>query len=62
MATPEALSTPDEPCDREEALEAARAEIGALRNPDGCELLCPDCTCRRLLDERRAERERSSST
>jgi hypothetical protein len=61
MATPETIPTPDEPCERDEALRAARAAVGPLRNPDACELLCPDCTCRRLLDERRAEREASST-
>jgi hypothetical protein len=61
MATPEILPTP-EPYERDEALEAAAAAVGPLRNPDGCVLLCPDCTCRRLLEERRAERDASSST
>jgi hypothetical protein len=67
MATPEILPTPDDACEREEsskghALEAAAAQVGPLRNPDACVLLCPDCTCRRLLDERRAERDAASST
>ncbi len=45
----------DEPCARKPALDEAAAEVGPLRNPDGCVLLCPDCSCRRLLDERRSK-------
>jgi hypothetical protein len=55
MATTEPLLPfSDEPCEREPALDEAAAEVGPLRNPDGCVLLCPDCSCRRLLDERRS--------
>jgi hypothetical protein len=54
MATTEPLlPSSDEPCEREPALDEAAA-VGPLRNPDGCVLICPDCSCRRLLDERRA--------
>ncbi len=60
MANRETFSHPDDACEREEssnvgALEAAAAQVGPLRNPDACVVLCPDCTCRRLLDERRAD-------
>jgi hypothetical protein len=56
MATTEPLLPfSDEPCDREPALGEAVTEVGPLRNPDGCVLLCPDCSCRRLLDERRSK-------
>jgi hypothetical protein len=34
-------------------LEAAARAIGPLRNPDDCVLACPDCTCARLLEQRR---------
>jgi hypothetical protein len=42
----------------EAALEEVARAIGPLRNPDDCVLACPDCTCARLLEQRRAcERE-----
>jgi hypothetical protein len=45
------------------AVEGAVLTIGPLRNPDDCVLACPDCSCRRLLEERRGgacERENST--
>ena len=55
MATTEPLLPyAEEPREREPALSEVAA-AGPLRNPDGCGLLCPDCSCRRLLDERRAK-------
>ena len=35
------------------ALEAAARAIGPLRDPDDCLRACPDCTCARLLEQRR---------
>ena len=57
MATIEPLPlSSDEPCEREPVLDEAAAAVGPLRDPDDCVLLCPDCSCRRLLDDRRAKR------
>ncbi len=50
-------TTGEEQCERDSALEAAAAAIGPLRDPDGCLLACPDCTCRLLLERRRPESE-----
>ncbi|HEX4520412.1 MAG TPA: hypothetical protein VH063_12600 [Gaiellaceae bacterium] len=48
-------TTGDAYCERDSALEQAAAAIGPLRDPDGCVLECPDCTCRLLLERRGAE-------
>jgi len=45
--------TTDEGSAKRAALEAAARVIGPLRNPDDCVLACPDCTCARLLEQRR---------
>jgi hypothetical protein len=49
-------------CERESKLEAAAAAIGPLRDPDGCVLACPDCTCRMLLERRRTESDDGAVT
>jgi hypothetical protein len=38
-----------------EAAEPIAGFVGPLRDPDGCVLACADCTCRRLLEERRRD-------
>jgi hypothetical protein len=60
MAAADSRAHAEIPCERDAFAEAGAA-IGPLRDPDGCVLACPDCTCRRLLDERRSEHARAAS-
>jgi hypothetical protein len=45
-----------------DGLAAAAAVVGPLRNPDACVLACPDCTCRRLLEQGRGCESGESSS
>ena len=40
------------------ATEKPAESMGPIRNPDACGLACPDCACRRRLDEHLAACER----
>ncbi len=48
-------------CEREAASGLAVEASGPLRDPDGCVLACPGCTCRALLERHRAEIFRARS-
>ena len=50
LAAPDDLVT-------EEGKDAKTAQIGPIRDPDACVLDCPDCACRRRLEEHLAGRE-----
>jgi hypothetical protein len=50
MAVPDTTSNDD----ADAAPIESASVVGPLRDPDACVLACRDCTCRRLLEARRA--------